>query len=222
MVIKAFGGQLVLFLATAAVFFVPAGTMHYWQGWIFLAVYSGPSLAVTAYLMKNDPQLLARRTSGGPLAEKEPAQKRIMLFFSLTIVALFVVSGLDRRFGWSHLPPAVVLAGDALMLIGWLAVFVVFKENSFGAVTIELARDQRVITTGPYAWVRHPMYAGGLILLFGIPIVLGSLWGVLPFAATVPLLIWRLLDEEKFLARHLSGYTAYQHKVPYRLFPLVW
>jgi protein-S-isoprenylcysteine O-methyltransferase Ste14 len=120
------------------------------------------------------------------------------------------------------MPPSVALAGDGLMLLGWLAIFFVFKENTFAASTIELASDQKVISSGPYALVRHPMYAGGLVMLFGIPVALGSWWGVLVFVAIVPALIWRLFDEEKFLAKNLPGYVAYQEKVRYRLIPRVW
>jgi protein-S-isoprenylcysteine O-methyltransferase Ste14 len=120
------------------------------------------------------------------------------------------------------MPPSVALAGDVLMALGWLAIFFVFKENSFTSATIELAPDQRVISTGPYALVRHPMYAGGLVLLLGIPIALGSWWGVLAFVTIMPALIWRLIDEERFLARNLPGYTEYQEKVRYRLIPRVW
>jgi protein-S-isoprenylcysteine O-methyltransferase Ste14 len=115
-----------------------------------------------------------------------------------------------------------VLAGDALVLIGWLGIFFVFRENSFSSATIELSADQRVISTGPYAWVRHPMYATAVFMLIGIPIALGSWWGLLVIAAMLPVLIWRLIDEERFLVRNLPGYADYQNRVPYRLLPLIW
>ena len=219
---KALRGVLFLFLAMAALLFIPAGTFDYWQAWLFLAVYFALSLAITLYLMQHDPQLLARRMSGGPTAEKEPTQKIIMWFASLGFIGLLVVPALDHRFGWSHMPPYLVVAGDALMALGWLAIFLVFKENTFTSATIELAPDQKVISTGPYALVRHPMYGGALIMLLGVPIALGSWWGVLVLVATLPALVWRLLDEERFLARHLPGYVAYQSEVRYRLVPLVW
>ena len=139
--------------------------------------------------------------SGGPFAEKEAAQKIIMSFASLGFIVLIVVPAFDHRFAWSHMPPYVVLAGDMLVVLGWVAIFFVFKENSFTSATIELAPDQKVISTGPYALVRHPMYAGALVLLLGIPIALGSWWSVLVVVAMMPALIWRLVDEEKFLAR---------------------
>ena len=172
--------------------------------------------------MKMDPALLARRMSGGPFAEKEPVQKIIMGVASLGFVGLLVVPAIDHRFGWSHLPLYVTLAGDALGALGWFGIFFVFRENRFSSATIELAADQRVISTGPYALVRHPMYAAALLMLFGMPLALGSWWGVLIVVAIVPALIWRLLDEEKFLARNLSGYVEYQGRVHYRLLPLLW
>jgi protein-S-isoprenylcysteine O-methyltransferase Ste14 len=202
--------------------FVAAGTFDYWQAWIFLTVYFIVSLAITLYLMKEDPALLARRMSGGPLAEKEPTQRIIMSFASIGFISLIVLPGIDRRFGWSDMPASVAIAGDVLVALGWLGIFFVFRENSFSSATIELAADQRVISTGPYALVRHPMYAAALVMLLGIPIALGSWWGVLIMAAVGPAVVWRLLDEERFLARNLPGYAAYQGRVRYRLLPLIW
>jgi protein-S-isoprenylcysteine O-methyltransferase Ste14 len=219
---KAFGGLLILFLTMAALLFALAGTLDYWQAWIFLAIYFASSLAITLYLMKKDPELLQRRIRGGPTAEKETVQKIIMSLTSLGFIGLLVIPGLDHRFGWSQMPPYAALAGDVLVVLGWLAIFLVFRENTFSSATIELAPDQRVISTGPYALVRHPMYAGALVMLLGMPIALGSKWGVLVIVAMTPVLIWRLFDEEKFLARNLPGYVEYQSRVRYRLVPLVW
>jgi protein-S-isoprenylcysteine O-methyltransferase Ste14 len=220
--VKTFGALLLLFLVIAALLFVPAGTFDYWQAWTFLAVYFGASLALTCYLMKKDPELLRRRMSGGPFAEKEPVQKIIMVFTSLGFIGLLVVPALDHRFAWSHVPPLTALAGDVLVGLGLLGVFFVFRENSFASATIELAQDQKVVSTGPYALVRHPMYLAGLVMLLGMPIALGSLWGLLVILAMIPALIWRLLDEEKFLAGKLPGYVEYQNEMRYRLIPLVW
>lgn len=222
LIIKAFAGLLFLLLAMAALVFIPSGTLRYWQAWTFLAVYFSSSLALTLYLIKADPELLRRRMRGGPTAEKEPVQKIIMVITSLGFIGLLVVPALDHRFGWSQMPPAMALAGDVLVGIGWLAIFFVFRENSFTSAIIELAPDQQVISTGPYARVRHPMYSGALVMLLGIPVSLGSWWGVLVVAAILPALIWRLFEEEKFLARNLAGYVAYQNKVKYRLIPMVW
>jgi protein-S-isoprenylcysteine O-methyltransferase Ste14 len=220
--VKAFGGLLLLLLVMAALLFVPAWTLDYWQAWTFLAVYFASSLAITIYLMKEDPKLLERRMSGGPTAEKEPTQKIIMVFASLGFIGLIVFPALDHRFAWSRTQPYVTLAGDVLIVLGWLTIFRVFKENTFTSAIIELAADQKVVSTGPYALVRHPMYAGAIVMLLGIPIALGSWWGLLVIVAMMPALILRLLDEEKFLARNLPGYVEYQRRVRYRLIPRVW
>ncbi|MBV9532095.1 MAG: isoprenylcysteine carboxylmethyltransferase family protein [Bradyrhizobium sp.] len=219
---RAFAALAILFLVMASLLFTAAGTLYYWQGWTFLAVYFAASVAITLYLVRKDPALLARRMRGGPFAEKEPAQKIIIWPISLGFIALIVLPPIDHRFGWSHMPALMVLAGDALVLLGFLGILFVFRENSFSSSTIELATDQRVISTGPYAWVRHPMYVSALLMLLGIPIALGSWWGVLVVVATMPALLWRLMDEERFLARNLRGYTDYQDKVRYRLLPGVW
>jgi protein-S-isoprenylcysteine O-methyltransferase Ste14 len=219
---KAFRGLVLLFLAMTALVFIPAGTLDYWQAWLFLAVYFASSVALSLDLMKRDPALLARRMSGGPTAEKEPVQKIIMWFTSAGFIGLLVVPALDHRFGWSQMPPYLAVVGNALMVLGWFAIFLVFKENTFTSATIELAPGQTVISSGPYALVRHPMYVGALVMLLGIPIALGSWWGVLVLVVILPALVWRLLDEEKFLARNLPGYVAYQKRVQYRLIPLIW
>ncbi len=220
--LRAFIGLLMLVLVMVALIFGAAGTLHFWQGWLFLACYFGASIVITLYLARRDPALLARRMRGGPWAEKEPTQRLIMSIASAGFIALLVVPGLDHRFGWSHMPATVSIAGILLMLLGWAGIFRVFQENSFTSSTIELAADQRVISTGPYAIVRHPMYAAALLMLLGIPISLGSWWGVLVVLALLPALIWRLLDEERFLGRNLPGYVAYQGRVRYRLLPRIW
>jgi protein-S-isoprenylcysteine O-methyltransferase Ste14 len=157
-----------------------------------------------------------------PAAEKLPAQRIIMSLTSLGYIGLLVIPALDRRLAWSHMPPCIAFAGDLLVGLGFLGIFFVFRENSFTSATIELAPDQKVISTGPYALVRHPMYAAGLVLLLAMPIALGSWWGMLVFLAILPALLWRLFDEEKFLAKNLPGYPEYQARVRYRLIPRVW
>ncbi len=197
--LRAFIGLLILVLVMVALIFGAAGTLHFWQGWLFLACYFSASIVITLYLARRDPALLARRMRGGPWAEKEPTQRLIMSVASAGFIALLVVPGLDHRFGWSHMPATVSIAGILLMLLGWAGIFRVFQENSFTSSTIELAADQRVISTGPYAIVRHPMYAAALLMLLGSPISLGSWWGVLVVLALLPALIWRLLDEERLV-----------------------
>ncbi len=219
---KAFRGLLFVIFAMAALLFIPAWTLNYWQAWAFLAVFGASGLATTVYLMKNDPKLLARRTQGGPTAEKETSQKTIQTITAIGSVAILIVFALDHRFAWSAVPRYVPLAGDILILFGMLIIFFVFKQNSFASSTIELAPEQEVIATGLYALVRHPMYMGAFFYLVGIPISLGSWWGLIVIVLMMPALIWRLFDEEKFLAINLPGYSKYQHKVPHRLVPFIW
>ena len=211
-----------LAIVMALLLFVPAGTVRYWQGWVYLAIFIGASGLTTLYLLRKDRALLERRMRGGPTAEKRPAQKLIMVFTSIGFIALLVVPALDRRFGWSTVPLAAVVAGDALVAIGFYFISRVYRENTFTAATIQIAENQTVISTGPYAIVRHPMYASGLLYFFGTPLALGSSWGFVPLAATLPFLIWRLLDEERFLAKNLRGYAEYQRRVRHRLVPFVW
>lgn len=212
----------ILAIVMGLVLFVGAGTVHYGQAWVYLAVFFGISTLVTVYLMRRDPALLERRMRGGPTAEPEPSQRIIMWLVSLGFAALVVVPALDRRFGWSHLPSWVALAGNALTVVGFSLIFLVYRENTYGAATIRVTADQRVISTGPYAVVRHPMYASASLYLIGTPLALGSLWGLAPLVLIVPALIWRLLDEERLLARDLPGYTEYQRRVRYRLLPGIW
>jgi protein-S-isoprenylcysteine O-methyltransferase Ste14 len=220
--IKAFAGILQLFVILGLTIFLPAWTLDYWQAWIVVAVFFSCTLAVTVYLMKNDPKLLERRVKAGVGAEQEKSQNIIQAFAAVAFIGLFVVSALDHRFGCSTVPPYLVALGDILIMVGFYLVFLVFKENSFASGTIEVGEEQRVICTGPYALVRHPMYVGALVMLVGVPLALGSLWGL---AAIIPMsvvLVARLLDEEKFLARNLEGYCEYQSKVRHRLLPLIW
>ena len=219
---KALAGLFLLIAAVMAALFVPAGTFHYWQAWIFLAFYFVPALAISFYLMVKDPKLLARRMRGGPVAEKQTAQKIIMSIVSVGFLALLVVPALDHRFGWSHMPASAAFAGNALMSIGWLAIFFVFRENSFSSATVEIAEDQKVVSTGPYAWVRHPMYAGAVLMLLGMPVALGSWWGVAVLLAMLPAFVWRMFDEEKLLTENLPGYAEYRQRVRFRLIPGVW
>jgi len=205
-----------------AFLFVPAGTVCYWQAWGFLTNYMGVSILLTLYLMKHDPALLERRMKSGPSAEKQPMQRLIMWCLSIGFIAMLMVPALDFRFGWSAVSLGGIVIGNVLVLTGLYFIFLVYRENSFASATIEVVKDQQVVNTGPYAVVRHPMYAGALIYLFGTPLALGSYWGLVVLAVTIPFLIWRLFDEERFLAKNLSGYTEYQQRVKYRLVPFIW
>jgi protein-S-isoprenylcysteine O-methyltransferase Ste14 len=219
---RAWFALVVLAVVMGVLLFAAAGTLRYWQAWVYLSIFFGASAVTTVYLMREDPALLARRMSGGPTAETRPAQKVIMLFTSIGFISLLVVPALDYRWRWSSVPLPIVIAGDALVAIGFAFIFRVYQENTFTSATIELAENQTVISTGPYAIVRHPMYASGLLYLLGTPLALGSYWGLVPLLATFPFLIWRLLDEEAFLTRNLTGYADYKTKVRHRLVPGIW
>jgi protein-S-isoprenylcysteine O-methyltransferase Ste14 len=219
---RAFYGFLGLLVAMGAALFLSAWTIHYWQAWIFLAVFGGSALAITMYLMKNDPKLLERRVYAGPTAEKETSQKLIQFLASLAFIAMLAVSSLDHRFSLSTVPFSVTVLGDVLVALGFVIIFFVYKENSFASATIEVYAEQTVISGGPYTLVRHPMYAGAFVLLLGMAPALGSWWGLLILPFMMPVLIWRLLDEETLLTRTLPGYVDYKRKVTYRLMPFVW
>jgi len=220
--VRAWLALAILAIVMGLLVFVPAGTTDYWQAWLYLAIFFGAGALLTLYLMRKDPALLERRMSGGPTAEKRGAQRVIMTATSLCFIALLVVPAFDRRIGWSSIPIYGVLAGDALVVIGFYFIFLVYKENTFTAATIQVVAEQTVVSTGPYAIVRHPMYASGLLYLLGTPIALGSYWGVIPFVCLVPFLIWRLFDEEQLLRETLPGYREYQQKVRHRLLPGIW
>jgi protein-S-isoprenylcysteine O-methyltransferase Ste14 len=214
--------MVCLAIVMGLLLFIPAGTARYWQGWGYLAVFFGAATFITRYLAKKDPALLQRRLRGGPTAEKEFSQKIIMSLASLGFIALLLVPALDFRFQWSSVPLYLVITGDLLMALGFYVVFRVYRENSFTSATIEVASDQRVIATGPYAVVRHPMYAGSFLYLAATPLALGSYWGLLPLLIMVPSVIWRLFDEERFLSKNLPQYVAYCAKLRWRLIPGVF
>jgi protein-S-isoprenylcysteine O-methyltransferase Ste14 len=219
---QAFAGLTFLVLVLATALFVPARTLQYWQAWVFLAVFAAATTAITIDLGRRDPALLARRVQAGPVAEKKPVQKVIQGFATIAFLATFIVSALDRRMGWSRLPTVLVLAGDGLVALGLFIVFRVFRANTFTSATIEVAPEQHVVSHGPYAVVRHPMYAGALVMMIGVPIALGSAWGLVALPALATVIVWRLLDEETHLGQNLAGYEAYRKRVAHRLVPWVW
>jgi protein-S-isoprenylcysteine O-methyltransferase Ste14 len=219
---KAFLGLAQLTAVIGLLLFLSAGTARYVEGWVFLVVFCGCSLAITLYLMRNDPELLARRLVVGPVAERRPRQKVVQALASAAFLSVIVVPALDLRFAWSHVPVPFVVAGEILVAIGFLIVFLVFRENPFAAAVVDVGAEQRVIDTGPYARVRHPMYAGALVMLIGIPLALGSAWGLLTMIPFTAVIVWRLLDEEALLSKQLSGYEEYRRKTRYRLIPWLW
>jgi protein-S-isoprenylcysteine O-methyltransferase Ste14 len=202
--------------------FVSAGTIYFWQGWLFWLSFSVSVIAITIYLLRHDPALVERRMHAGPRAESRPSQKIIQGINLVMFLGIVIVPGLDHRFEWSQVPAAVVIAADLLMLAALGFVLLVVRENTFAASIITVERGQRVISTGPYAHIRHPMYAAALLLIFAIPIALGSWRGLLIATISPFLLIARILDEERALSAELAGYDNYCRAVPYRLIPMVW
>lgn len=189
---------------------------------MYLFVFAASAALITTYLWKNDPKLLERRINAGPGAEEEKSQKLVQVLASFVFIGAMIVPSLDHRFSWSTVPLIVVAAGDLLVALGFLIVFLVFKANTFTAATIAVTPDQKVVSTGPYAVVRHPMYSGALLMLFGTPLALGSWWGLLMFIPMVFTIAWRAREEELFLFKNLSGYKEYCQTVRYRLMPFVW
>ena len=209
-------------LVMLALIFVPAWTFRYWQGWVYVSLFTLCSIAYTVYLAKHDPALLQRRTEVGIAHEKEFTQKVVIALFMAACVVLIFLPPLDVRFGWSEMRWQVCVAGDALVLFAFYVFYLVSKVNTFAAANVRVEEGQRVISTGVYAIVRHPMYFAALFLLAGTPLALGSWWALLLFSVFVPLLVARILNEERVLIRGLPGYVEYMQKVHYRLIPYVW
>jgi protein-S-isoprenylcysteine O-methyltransferase Ste14 len=220
---RAIRETLVGSAAFFGVIFIPAGTLYYWQGWAFLATLLLPTILVTLYMAFYDKKLLESRLRLGPRVEQRPTQKLILLLGMLVYVAAIVIMVLDHRFGWSPAVPAwLSILGDALGVLGILIYFLVIRENRYAASTVQVAEGQTVISTGPYVIVRHPMYAGAILVFVGMPLALGSWWGLLFVPLFIAGFAWRLLDEEKLLATNLPGYADYMRNVRYRLIPLLW
>ena len=198
---------------------LPAGTVNYPEAYIYIGALTLPLLGAVIYFYRKDPSLLENRMK---TKERRGAQKVFVLFASLSIVGAFVVSGLDRRFGWSNLPFWASIGGDVLVFLSYLFIVYVFKTNSFASRVVEIQEAQKVVTTGPYAVVRHPMYTGMIVLYMASPVALGSLWGMIPAALLIPMLVLRILNEEKLLKAELEGYEAYCRNQKFRLIPMVW
>lgn len=214
---------LVRFLIVLALLiFVPAWSLSYWQGWLFWLVFSALVFWITLYFLKHDPHLIQGRMNAGPGAERQTNQKIIQAIAGILAVALIVVPALDYHFHGSSVRGAIVWMANVLIVAGFVIVFRVFKENSFAASTIKVDAGQHVISTGPYQYVRHPMYAGASIALLATPIALGSWRGVLVAFALIAVIAFRLLDEERYLSSTLPGYAEYCRRVKYHLIPSVW
>lgn len=202
--------------------FVPAGTTHYWQAWAFLAVFALSTWIPSVYLMRTNPAALERRMRVGPSAETRPLQRILITVVFISFPAMFVVSALDHRFGWSLVPASISVGGDVLVAVGLGLAMLVIIQNSYAAANVTVEAGQQLVSTGLYGMVRHPMYTGNVFLMLGIPLALGSYWGLILVIPGLVVLILRIRDEEDLLTHELSGYREYTGKVHYRLLPYVW
>jgi protein-S-isoprenylcysteine O-methyltransferase Ste14 len=216
MVIVRFGLGLI---GMGIVFFLPAGTLRFWHAWVWLGILGIPLCVLLVHMFRNDPGLLERRLR---FRERQPEQSLIITLSYIPVLALFILPGLDRRFGWSHLPLAVVVAADLLILLGWFLFMRVLRANSYASRGIEVEKQQKVVSSGPYAAVRHPMYLAVMLIYLFTPLALGSYWAEIPAVLLVPVLVARIWHEEKVLLARLPGYRDYVGKVRYRLVPGVW
>jgi protein-S-isoprenylcysteine O-methyltransferase Ste14 len=211
------------FLVTIGiVLFAAAGTLRFWQAWLYLALHLTGIAATNLYLLRNDPALLERRLTLDEQGEKEKVQRTVMVLMRILGLAMLLLAGLDHRFGWSAVPPALTAAAGAVFALGLLIVFKVFCQNTYTSSIIEVGARQTVVTTGAYGIVRHPMYAGVLLTGVVTPLLLGSYWTALVLPPSTALLVVRILAEERLLAERLPGYSEYMSKMRSRLVPGVW
>ncbi len=215
-------GFTQLALALGVALFAPAWSFAYPEAWAYLAVFFGCTAVITVDLARRDPALLDRRVQAGPVAEQQRIQQVLQALAGLAFLAIFLVASLDHRVGWSRVPGLLVPIGDGLVALGFAVVSRVFHENTYTAATVGVADGQRVVATGPYGVVRHPMYAGALVLMVGTPLALSSWWAELPVLGLAAAITARLLAEERFLTASLPGYDDYRRRVRHRLVPFLW
>lgn len=220
--VRSLRANLIFAIVLAVIILLPAWSLHYWQGLLLWAHFCVWCVGLTLYFLKHDPALAERRMNAGSQAEERAAQKWIQAYNSIAIIALFAFSAFDAGAGWSIMPLASIITGHALVALGFLIIAITLRQNSFAAATVTVAKDQRIISTGLYGWVRHPMYAGALVLFIGIPLALGSWWGLVLVPPLLLGLVMRLTDEERHLTGHLEGYADYRRQVRFRLVPGIW
>jgi protein-S-isoprenylcysteine O-methyltransferase Ste14 len=208
------------FSAFVGLLLLVAGGPDFWQGWQYWLVFTLCSFAVTLYFLQHDPGLIQRRMTAGP--EKDESQQLIRALLMTALVLLFVVAGIDHRLDWSDMPVSAVAIANAVVALGFAVIFLTFRANSHAGATVDVTPGQRVVSSGPYALVRHPMYLGAALILLATPFALGSEWAIPWALAAVACFAWRLVEEERFLSQNLPGYEAYRQQTPYRLIPYVW
>ncbi len=214
---KAYRIPVIIAIVMGIVLFIPAGSLKYWQAWIFWCEISALTFFITAYFFKRNPDLLSRRMK---IKDQENTRKP-PAFLNLFLLG-YLIPGLDFRFHWSAVPVWIVIASNALVFLGYIFIIIVFKENSYASTVIQVEKEQQVITTGPYAIVRHPMYLGMLTMSLFTPLALGSYWAIIPFLLIIPWTVIRIKIEEETLIRDLPGYKGYCLKTRYRLIPSIW
>lgn len=214
--VRRFSGGIIFF---GLLFYLTAGTIRYWQASVYMVVLFGTMSLMVRYFLRNNPEVLERRLK---MKEERERQSTIQKVGAVFWIAVFAIPGLDQRFEWSSVPWPVVIASDVLVLVGYLFICRVFMENSYASRTIEVHEGQNVITTGPYAIVRHPMYSAVLVLMVFTPLALASYWAVIPSLTLPLLLIVRIRDEEALLLEELGGYREYTEETRYRLIPGIW
>jgi protein-S-isoprenylcysteine O-methyltransferase Ste14 len=215
-------GLIALTILLWIVLFLPAWTLNYWQAWAFWIVFVVCVSAISVNFLKKDLNLIANRLKIGPAAEQQNTQKISQAVISVFFILLLLVPSIDHHYGMSTVPAYLSIVADGFVVFGLLVIYLVFKANSYTSVLVEVNKDQKVISTGPYGVVRHPMYSGALVMLLFIPLALGSFWGLLAFPPILLAIAVRLTEEEKFLAQELPGYGEYCQKVKYHLIPYVW
>ena len=212
---KGVGGLAVM----ALLLFLPAGSWGYWQAWLFLGLLFVPMTCVATWLLVREPELLAKRLSS---KEQEKAQRQVVALSALMFVAGFLLAGFDQRYGWSEMPAWIVAIAAVVMVCGYGLYAEVMRENAYLSRTVEVQENQKVISTGLYGIVRHPMYAATLVLYLAMPIVLGSWVALIPFLAYPFIIARRIRNEEQVLEEGLEGYCEYEQQVRYRLIPFIW
>lgn len=212
---KYFSGLILVGL----LLFLPAGTFAFWQAWLFIIILFLPMFVAGLILMARNPELLRKRLSA---KEEQNEQKTVVLISGILFLAMFIVAGLNRRFMWYMLPNWVVFAAAAVFLIGYVLYAEVLRENVWLSRTIEVQDEQKVVDTGLYGIVRHPMYSATLLMFLSMPLVLGSVWSFAIMLFYVPVIVKRIRNEEVVLKQGLAGYSDYMQRVRYRLIPFVW
>jgi protein-S-isoprenylcysteine O-methyltransferase Ste14 len=208
------------FSASMGLLLLVTGGLDFWQGWPYWLIFTLCTLAITLYFLQHDPGLIERRLSAR--SEKDETQQMIRGVLSLALILLFVVAGIDHRLGWSDVSAPVVAVADVVVVLGFVIVFLTFQANSHAGAIVDVTPNQRVVSTGPYALVRHPMYLGSALIVLATPFALGSAWAFPWALAAVGCLAWRLVEEEKYLSLHLPGYNEYREHTRYRLIPFIW